>query len=314
MNIFYWLYERGRRLVTWPLNKISIATPTLITPERIYQDLKYVLKAYDLCDWKGTVFYLRDDVRAKLREKSVSDGWGFSVTYRIEIGGVNYGSSDNLIFYELMSYEVFLRHEQLSHLIAYVMMAPFHVMLADLDKTKKFESWYQNFIDRIGRERQEALALQKRNLTDNQKARVAGVLKRLELFEAELEKAAEYLRQYCRDSIAYIESMRSVIAGMVNEKRVQLLEKNAHLLAQEATKAVEEKYDTLQQHALAVNASLEVFGMSADVQLGELTPAALEKLERGSAQLKSNLDEIHKVYFGNAIVEHKEEELVKVTT
>lgn len=305
MNIFYFLYDAIRRTMMTQRENIAIAVPTLITPERVYQDLQYVLKARDICDKKGSVFYLREDVRYKLHEDSVANCyWGYQC--RLVIGGAVFGDET-----ELMSYSEFIRHKGLPSAIEHIMKAPFLAMLADLDKEKEFESWYQNFIDRIKKERDEALALQKQNLTDNQQSRVAGVLNRLELFEAELEKAAEYLRQYCRDSIAYIESMRSVIEGMVNEKRVALLEKNTHLLAQEATAVVREKYDTLQEHALQVNASLKVFGMSEDVRLGELTPIVLEKLERGSAQLKSNLDEIHKVYFGDAIVEEERE---KVTT
>lgn len=292
-----------------------VAVPKLVTPEQIYEDIRKPSKSDSLV--------LVDDVREKIGQQSIVAVGGFgyfndvdpdewNICFRIHDSDIRMaGGITNRKPKLEISYPDFLRHELLPELIELIMKAPFLAMLADLDKTKDFKSWYQNFIDRISRERQEALALQKQNLTDSQHERVAGVLKRLELFEAELEKAAEYLRQYCRDSIAYIESMWSVIEGMVNEKRVALLEKNTHLLAQEATQVVREKYGVLQQHALAVNTSLKVFGMSEDVRLGELTPVVLEQLERGSAQLKSNLDEIHKVYFGNVIVEEERE---KVTT
>lgn len=328
-----WLFRRSQNKLLQKnsvedtkISWITIDVPKIVTPERIYEDIREPNKMGSLV--------LLGDIRKKIGQEPyfiyvsyVNFDW--NICFRIHdtnirlAGGrlahYSYKPSDYDLARAdrpelLISYPDFLRHELLSQLIELLMKVPFLVMLVDLDRTKDFKSWYQNFISRITAERNEALALQKQNLTDNQQARVAGVLNRLELFEVELEKAAEYLRQYCRDSIAYIESMRSVIEGMVNEKRVALLEKNAHLLAQEATKAVREKYDTLHHHALAVNASLKVFGMSEDVRLGELTPAALEKLERGSAQLKSNLDEIHKVYFGNEIVEHKEEEKGMVKT
>lgn len=340
-RLFNWLFRRSQNKlpqknsvedtkVSW----ITIDVPNIVMPEQIYEDIRKPFRMSSLVLLGGMRRRIGQEPFSKYKDSSENSlEWNIcfclnGTKFRLAEGFMYYfedgenakdGVTDSLLKKchppkLLISYQDFLRHELLLHLIELIMKTPFLAMLADLDKSKDFKSWYQKFIVRIGRERNEAMVLQKQNLTDVQLARVVGVLKRLELFEAELEKAAEYLRQYCRDSIAYIESMRGVIEGMVNEKRVALLEKNTHLLAQEATEVVREKYDALHQHALAVNNSLKVFGMSEDVRLGELTHAALESLERGSAQLKSNLDEIHKVYFGNAIVEITEKEREKVTT
>lgn len=239
----------------------QIYTHPLVTPKRLYQDCKYVIDTEDRCNEHGEIYYLREDVREKTKERRVADYYGDS-DVKHEIGFIN---NEMQVYHEngFLPFSDFINHPKLISALLKIVNTPFLVMIYDLDPDEKSHwGWYKHRISKL------------KNVSPGWvgKPHAEAVLKELERIGAEL-------RTFCGNAMEY----NSVIIIHYLGESVCYMRKNDMFQANESVRSAKTAHAAVLKNVRAVNKTLRHVRNIVD-EAG-LHTGHEQKLQRAGEQL-----------------------------
>lgn len=258
MNPLFWIANRVRRVFTPNISgKPIIALQPFPSLQRIYTDILNVIRSGDPCDEKGSVYYLRSDVRYKIGEPAIWPAKDLRNSYsdypHITIGGTELVSVNGF-----MTFQEFITLETLADVIIEIMKTPFRVVLYDLDENKKeYPSWYKDIKEEIGTEK----LILERIKSDPEKAKrfserfgekttnFKNLLANLEDHTTGYNDFADLIRKYCTKKLNEIDTTKEDIALMVEDERCKLMsDKSREVLdASTTSKRIKKYYEEMQK-------------------------------------------------------------------
>lgn len=255
MHPLYWIANRVQRLFTPDISgKPVIALQPFPSPQRVYTDIRNVIRSGDPCDEKGSVYYLRSDVRYKIGEgavwQTVDLGCDYYDQLSITIGGTELTKKG-----DCLAFAEFMMLPGLSDVLIEIMKTPFKVTLYDLDESKGgYTSWFKM--------RKETINKLKKKIANYSAATTQAhpytseVITIVNTEESNLDEVVKNIEGYCNDTLETIQKMSvDIVQALIFMQKEETCKKGLEILHN-----VEVEYTSIMQELVGeVNEYLQNF-------------------------------------------------------